>query len=311
MATTRRQILMVKRESSYGVSPTAAGADAILVLNPQLTPLDGDILEREIIDPSFGRVRSRIIAMRKMSIQFDVEAAGSGSAGTAPKCDPLLTSCGFASTTVNSTSVTYAPISTTPDSCEVFHNWDGNKHQALGSRGTFDLAFEAGQIPRFSFNMQGIYQAPTDVALPTPTYNNQTAPVAFDSTNTATVTVAGLSACVSAFAVSVNNTVEFFDHAGCTKQVRITDRMVEGSITIERPDALSTKDFYALAIAGTTGGISFTHGTVAGNRLAVSIPTVNWGPPQVADIRGIAGLEIPFVALHTAGSSDELSLAFT
>jgi hypothetical protein len=31
----------------------------------------------------------------------------------------------------------------------------------------------------------------------------------------------------------------------------------------------------------------------------------------VADIRGIAGLEIPFVALHTAGSSDEMSLAFT
>jgi hypothetical protein len=29
------------------------------------------------------------------------------------------------------------------------------------------------------------------------------------------------------------------------------------------------------------------------------------------DIRGIAGLEIPFVALHTAGSSDEFSLAFT
>jgi len=311
MATTRRQILMVKKETSYGVSPSTAGTDALLVLNPQLTPLDGDLLEREIIDSSFGRVRSRIIAMRKMGLQFDVEAAGSGTAGTAPKYDPLLLSCGFNSTIVASTSVTYAPISTTPDSCELYHNWDGNKHQGLGARGTFDLSFEAGQIPRFSFSMQGIYQAPTDVAFPSPSYSNQAAPVAFDSTNTATVTVAGLSACVSAFAVSVNNTVEFFDHAGCTKQVRITDRMVEGTITIERPDALSTKDFYALAIAGTTGGISFTHGTVAGNRLAVSIPTVNWGPPQVADIRGIAGLEIPFVALHTAGSSDEMSLAFT
>jgi hypothetical protein len=311
MATTRRQILMVKKETTYGTSASAAGTDALLVLNPQLTPLDGDLLEREIIDSSFGRVRSRIIAMRKMGLQFDVEAAGSGTAGTAPKFDPLLLACGLNATIVSSTSVTYAPISTTPDSCELYHNWDGNKHAGLGARGTFDLAFEAGQIPRFSFTMQGIYQAPTDVAFPSPTYTNQAAPVAFDSTNTATVTVAGLSACVSAFNLSMGNTVEFFDHAGCTKQVRITDRMVEGSITIERPDALSTKDFYALSLAGTTGGISFTHGTVAGNRLAVSLPTVNFGPPQPADIRGVAGLEIPFVALHTAGSSDELSLAFT
>jgi hypothetical protein len=311
MALTRRQILMVKKETSYGVSPSTAGTDAILVLNPQLTPLDGDILEREIIDPSFGRVRSRIIAMRKMGLQFDVEATGSGTAGTAPKYDPLLLACGFNATIVASTSVTYAPISTTPDSCELYHNWDGNKHAGLGARGTFDLAFDAGQIPKFSYTMTGIYQTPTDVAFPSPTYINQAAPVAFDSTNTATVTVAGLSACVSAFKLSLGNRVEFFDHAGCTKQVRITNRMVEGSITIERPDALSTKDFYALAIAGTTGGISFTHGTVAGNRLAVSVPTVNFGLPKPADIRGIAGLEIPFVALHTAGSSDELSLAFT
>jgi hypothetical protein len=311
MATTRRQILMVKKETNYGVSPTASGTDAILVLNPQLTPLDGDVLEREIIDSSFGRVRSRIIAMRRMGLQFDVEAVGSGTAGTPPKFDPLLLSCGFNATVVSSTSVTYAPISSTPDSCELFHNWDGNKHQGLGARGTFDLSFEAGQIPRFSFTMTGIYQAPTDEAFPTPTYSNQAAPVAFDSTNTATVTVAGLSACVSAFSLSMGNQVEFFDHAGCTKQVRITDRMVEGTITIERPDLLATKDFFVQAIAGTTGGISFTHGTVAGNRLAVSLPTVNFGPPQVADIRGLAGLELPFVALHTAGTSDELSLAFT
>lgn len=311
MALTRRQILMVKKETSYGVSPSTAGTDAILVLNPQLTPLDGDILEREIIDPSFGRVRSRIIAMRKMGLQFDVEAAGSGTAGTAPKFDPLLLACGFNAIIVPSTSVTYAPISVTPSSCELYHNWDGNKHAGLGARGTFDLAFEAGQIPRFSYTMTGIYQAPTDVAFPSPTYADQAAPVAFDATNTATVTVAGLSACVSAFQLSLGNQVEFFDHAGCTKQVRITNRMVEGSITIERPDALSTKDFYALSIAGTTGGISFTHGTVAGNRVGISLPAANFGAPQPADIRGVAGLQIPFVALHTAGSSDELSIAFT
>jgi hypothetical protein len=311
MASNRKQVLMVKKEATYGVSPTATGTEAILVLDPKLTPLDGELLERELLDSTFGRVRSRVIAQRKMGLEFGIEAAGSGAAGTEPKYDPLLRACGFNGVAVASTSVTYAPISTTPDSCELYHNWDGNKHQGLGARGTFELAFTAGQYPRFNFSMQGIYVPPTDVAFPTPTYTNQAAPVAFDAGNTPTVTVAGLSACVSEFTCSIGNQVEFFDHAGCTKQVRIMDRMVEGSITIERPDALSTKDFYALAIAGTTGAITFTHGTVAGNRVGISIPLANFGPPVPADLRGIAALQIPFVALHSAGASDEISIAFT
>ena len=191
------------------------------------------------------------------------------------------------------------------------HNWDGNKHLGTGARGTFELAMTAGEIPRFNFEMTGIYNAPSDVSLPTPTYTNQAAPLEVSSTNTTSVSLASLSACMSEFSLSCNNTLEFFDHAGCTKQVRITDRMVEGSITIERPDLLATKDFYALAIAGTTGAISFTHGTAAGNRLVVSVPTANFGPPEPVDLRGLAGLKIPFVALHTAGSSNEFSLAFT
>jgi len=311
MALTRRQLLMVKLESSFGTSAAPAGTDALLVLDPKLTPLDAQILEREIIDPAFGRVRSRILAQRKMGLAFGVEATGSGTAGTAPKYGALLQACGMSLATVASTSNTYSPATPATDAVTLYHNWDANKHEGTGGRGTFELAMTAGEIPRFNFEMTGIYNAPSDVAFPTPTYTNQAAPLDVSAINTTSVSVASLSACMAEFSLSCNNTVEFFDHAGCARQARITDRMVEGSITIERPDALSTKDFYALAIAGTTGSISFTHGTTAGNRIVVTVPTANFGPPEPADLRGIAGLKIPFVALHTAGSSDEFSLAFT
>ena len=311
MALTRRQLLMMAIEASYGTDATPAGTEALLVLDPKLTPLDGQTLEREIVDSAFGRVRSRIIAQRKMGLSFGCEATGSGTAGTAPKFGPLLQACGLSLATVASTSNTYSPATPAADSVSINHNWDGNKHLGTGARGTFELAMTAGEIPRFNFEMTGIYNAPSDVSLPTPTYTNQAAPLEVSSTNTTSVSVASLSACMSEFSLTCNNTLEFFDHAGCTKQVRITDRMVEGSITIERPDLLATKDFYALAIAGTTGAISFTHGTAAGNRLVVSVPTANFGPPEPVDLRGLAGLKIPFVALHTAGSSNEFSLAFT
>lgn len=310
MALTRRQLLMTKLETTYGTSAAATGTDALLVLDPKLTPLDGQILEREIIDPAFGRVRPRIIAQRKMGLQFGVEAAGSGTAGTAPKFGPLLQACGMCAATVASTSVTYSFVTPVADAVTLYHNWDGNKHEGTGARGTFDVAMTAGEIPRINFDMTGIYTAPSDVAFPTPTYTNQAAPVDVSATNTATVSIAGFNACLAEFALSAGNKVEFFDHAGCTRQVRVTDRMVEGSLTIERPDALSTKDFYALALAGTTGAINIVHGPV-GSRMTINVPTANFGPPEPADLRGIAGLKIPFVALHTAGSSDEATIAFT
>lgn len=311
MALTRRQLLMVALEQTYATSAAPVGTEALLVLDPQLTPLDANVIEREIIDPAFGRVRPAILAQRKLGLSFGVEAAGSGTAGTAPKYGPLLQACGLSLATVASTSNTYSPATPATDSVTLNHNWDGNKHEGTGARGTFELALTAGEIPRFNFTMTGIYVPPSDVTFPTPTYTNQATPLDVSAANTATVSVAGYSACMSEFTLSCNNTIEFFDHAGCTKQARITDRMVEGSITIERPDLLATKDFYTLATTPTTGAISITHGTTAGNRLVVSIPTANFLAPEPVDIRGVAGLRLPFTALHTGGTSDEFSLAFT
>jgi len=301
---------MIAAEATYGTSAAPVGTEALLVLDPGLTPLDGELLEREVIDSAFGRTRARIVAMRKMGLEFGVELAHSGTLGTAPKYGPLIRACGFAETISAGVSVTYAPTSVITDSVTANHNWDGNRHLGTGARGTFEIAMASGAIPRMNFTMTGIYNAPTDVAFPTPTYTDQAAPLDVNSVNTATASVASLAACMQEFNCSINNTVEFFDFAGCTKQVRITDRQVEGSITIQRPDLLATKDFYDLAIAGTTGAINIVHGP-AGNRITINLPTVNFGPPTPADANGLAMLQIPFVALHTAGTSNEISIAYT
>lgn len=301
---------MVKAETTYNTSSSPTGTDVILVLDPKLKPLDAKILEREVIDPAFGRTRSRILLERKMGVQFGVEISTSGTAGTAPKWGSLLRACGFAETIVAGTSVTYSPVTPCTDSVTLYHNWDGNKHEGTGTRGGFDIAFTAGEIGKFNFNMIGNYVPPTDVAFPTPTYTNQASPVGFNSANTTSVSIAGFNACMSEFTMSIGNDMQFFDHAGCTPSSRIMNRMVEGTITIERPDNLSTKDFYALAISGTTGPISFNHGPV-GNRLGISLPYVNFGPPEPVDIKGLAGLQIPWVGLHTPGASDEVTITCT
>ena len=46
---------------------------------------------------------------QRVEVTFEVEMAGSGTAGTAPAFGPLLKACGNSETIVTDTSVTYAP----------------------------------------------------------------------------------------------------------------------------------------------------------------------------------------------------------
>lgn len=312
MALTRRRILLIKSESTYNTSSSPTGTDALYVINPSITPLDATALERNLIDTSFGRLRPQILAQRKVNMDFGVEFAGSGTAGTAPKFGALLRACGMAEAVATGASVTYSGATPATDSVTANYNTDGNRHLSTGVRGTFDLKLEAGQLPEFAFKMQGNYSAPADASLPTGTYTNQAPPVHVSSANTTAVSVAGLSACMRSFDLSLGNNIVFQDHAGCAPKVLITDRMVSGTLVIERPDLLATKDFYNLATSGTTGAISFQHGQTAGNIVTVTMSTVNFGAPSLTDIDGTMGLSIPFMALKSAaGLSDELTIAFT
>jgi len=106
---TSQRVLLAKIESSYGSDPTCAGTDAVLVRNMEITPLQADAVERELIRGYMGNY-DILLANQRVEISFEVELAGSGAAGTAPKWDAIIRSCGNSVTTVTSTSVTYAPI---------------------------------------------------------------------------------------------------------------------------------------------------------------------------------------------------------
>ena len=46
---SRKRLLRAKIESSYGTDPTPAGTDAVLVRSLEITPLNADVVERELI----------------------------------------------------------------------------------------------------------------------------------------------------------------------------------------------------------------------------------------------------------------------
>ena len=307
---SRKRLILAKTEATYGTDSTPTGAsNAILVRNLEITPLQAETVSRDLIRPYLG-VSDQLLAQTRVEVTFEVELAGSGTAGTAPAYGPVLKACGLSETIVATTSVTYAPVSASFGSVTIYFHNDGIRHKVTGCRGTFSLNAEVGQIPVISFTMTGIYNAPTDESLPSPTYANQAAPLIFKNGNTSNFTAFSYAGCLQSLNFDVANELVYRELVGCTKEVLITNRGPNGTVVIEAP-AIATKDFFTIANGSSTGSITFQHGSTGGNIVTFTTAQSDIGSPAYSDQDGIQMLNLPYLAIPTSAGNDELSLAFT
>jgi hypothetical protein len=306
---SRKRLILAKTETTYGTSAAPSGSDAVLVRNLEITPLEADVVTRDLVRPYLGNY-DMLLAQPRVRVTCEVELAGSGTAGTAPRYGSLLLACGTAATTVASTSVTYAPVSSNFSSVTIAYNVDGVQHLVTGARGTFSLNCQLGQIPTIQFEMTGIYNLPTDTAQPAVTYASQATPLIFRDGNTSAFSFLSYAGCLMSVEFNLANDTVYRELIGCTKQVLITDRKPAGTVVIEAP-TMATKDYYTLALGTSTGSLTFLHGTTAGNRVTFTAPQSDLGQPTYSDSDMIQMLNLPFVATPTTAGNDEFSLAFT
>lgn len=313
MALYRKRLLLAETESPYGTSAAPDGGDALLVSNLEVSPLEIELLDRELITPYFGN-SEKVVGQRMGQINFDVELAGSGTAGTPPKWGKILMACGFAQAIVGASpgpaSVTYTPVSSGFSSVTLDFNADGTKHLFTGCRGTATINLNVGEIPKISFELMGIYNAASASAAVTPTFDNQADPVVVNSQNTTSVSAFSYSACLETFSLALNNETPFRQLAGCSQQVMITERAPSGEISIEAP-ALGSKDYFAAVSAQTLGAISWQHGQTAGNIITFNAPTCNLDSPSYADSDGVMMLNLPFMPVPSSAGNDEFTLVLT
>lgn len=306
---TRKRTILLKTETTYGTDATPTGSEALSVRSLDVSPIDADVVSRDLIRPYLGNSNS-LLANIKVKCDFEVELAGSGIAGTAPRWGPAMLACGTAATTVASTSVTYAPVSTAFSSATIYYFADGIKHAVTGWRGTFEIKGELGQIPTISFTGTGIYSAPTDTAVGSVTYGNQADPLIFTSGNTTAFSLFSYSGCLSSFSFAINNEIQYRELIGCAKEVIITDRKPSGQVMIESVP-IATKDYFTLATGATTGNLALTHGTTAGNRAVFAAAQADLTNPTYGDLNGVIMLNLPCAFLPTTAGNNEFSLALT
>jgi hypothetical protein len=310
--STHRRLLLAAVEQTYGTFETVAGTDAMLVQNLDCQPLDPGLIDRELVLPYFGQ-RPMIVGQKVGTVTFDVELAGSGTAGTAPQWGRLLRACGFGETVVGGTSVTYAPAMTNIVGVSFDFNNDGNRHRLQGCRGTATFNLAAGEIPRISFEFFGEYVAAATESQLTPTFANQAAPVVVNSANTTSVSVLGLSACMQSFSLNLGNEIPLRQLAGCTHEYPITNRLPSGEVVVEAPvigSGSGEKDYFAQVISQATGSISWQHGQTAGNIVTMTMGQCNIDGPTYSDSDGIQMLTLPYMAQATA-ANNEMSLVLT
>ncbi|MFZ1681507.1 MAG: phage tail tube protein [Rhizobiaceae bacterium] len=297
----RKLAVLAKRETAYATDPVpTGGANAMLMTDVSITPIAGGAEERNLLTPAFGH-QGNIPVATHVIFEGSVEAASSGAKGTAPAWGVLLRMCGMAETVTAATKVAYTPVSSAQDSGTIYFNADGVNHKLTGARGGFQVEFAAQRIPRFRFRFLGLYNGPTDTAVPAVTLTGFKTPLPVNKTNS-TLSLHGVAAIAESLSLDFGNTVEPRLLIG-SDTVEITDRKVTGRAVIEAT-ALSVKNWFSTHLASTRGTLDFGHGAADGAIVEIDAPAVEIGAPEQGQTQGILNAALPLMFVPSAGDDE-------
>ncbi len=304
-----KKILMFKTEVTYGTDPVPTGAaNAILAQQVTFTPMEGQDVARELERPQFG-ADATLPSDLHGKIKFRVELAPSGTAGTAPAWGPLLRSCGCAQTIAAGASVTYNPITDSPESgCFHFH-YDGIRHRLRGSRGNVKMMVEASGIPFLEFEFWGLFEPATDVANPTGVFTTFRDPVVANMANTPVFTIDGVAMVLRTFNFDAGVKVEPRFLIG-SEGILITGREEKIEARVEAR-TMAIFDPYSRAQTAGRMPIVLQHGSAAGHRATLNVPLAQiQRPGGIEQQQNIAEWPLSFVPQMNAGN-DQWTLVLT
>lgn len=299
--------LLAKIETTYGTDAAPTGAaNAMVVRNVTITPLEGDEISRDLIVPFFGH-QGLILAGVYGKIEFEVELAGAGAAGTAPFWGPLARACALSETIVAATTVTYAPVSAGQEAVTLWWNLDGTKHVLLGCRGNMTISLESQKIPLLKFAFVGLLGTVADAALPAVTLPAPPKPLVPSKTNTPVFTLHGYAAVMETTSLDLGNKVEPRLLVG-SETIEMTDRTSTGSTTLQA-DQVANIDWQGKASSRARGALAITHGTTAGNIIQIAAPAVEIGKPSFGSSNNILNTTLPLALCPSSSSgNDEISI---
>lgn len=281
----RDQIFLFGSETTSGTAATLTGADAVPCGQFDPDVANWSQVDRAELGARPGMLRASAITERRVSGDIPFEFAGSGTRGTVSAINRIMLAAGFNSAAVASTSVTYGlawPPSATTWTARFFR--DGVVYSGAGGRiSKLVISCKSGEVLSAVASYSGLYRPPATSANPTPTYPAPLADaVPFNSaaTTPGSLTLGGVAICVEEFVLTIENTEQYYDNAGCTPRIDFTDRKVTCSLTFARPP-IETLDVFTNAANSTLAALVLPVGTVAGNINTFNIPQLQIIPKLI------------------------------
>lgn len=304
----RKTLVLAKIQTVAGTDPIpAAGANAILCRATNITPVNAEFAERNLIRPYMGN-SGQVNVAKHGQIELEVELAGSGAAGTAPAFGPLLRACGFAETVTEDTDVSYKPVSDAFELLTVYAYLDGLLHKMVDCRATVAFDITAKAIPFMRFTIMGAYSPITDTPMPSGVdYSMFKAPLGANKANTPAWSLHGYSGCLQSFNMDLANQLAWRSLIGC-EGANISDRQPTGNAILELP-TIAGLNWPSKVVSGELAPFSIAHGNAAGGIVEIDLPKVQLLTPTYSDQDGIAMLNLQLSIQPDAGN-DEIELTF-
>ena len=305
----RKRVLAAKIESTSGTAESLANADAAFNAFDVEIQVNSEQLEREG-QGSFSSLPS-VPGPRGGTLSFKTNLFGDGAAGTPGWASTLLPACGYVESTGTFSPTTEAPGSNVKTLTMAVYE-DGVKKTLRGAAGTFQITAEAGKLVMLEWTFTGVWVAPTDVAILTPTYPT-ISPLRFVST---AYTLGGSTPpCTNSLTIDAGNTVILrpcptpSDSSGYETAL-ITAR--KPMLTIDPESQLvATNDFYGdwLSMTEQACSLALTDGT---DTITIAAPKAQHLPPQEAERSDIQVDTLEFQLNRSASAGDdELTIDFS
>ena len=245
------------------------------------------------------------------TITFSTDVTG--GATTPAWAKTFLPACGFVETVdgdgvfLPSSLAPTTTATTSPNTLTMGVYEDGLYKYLRGAMGNAVLHFPAGKRVMIDWTFTGIWDAPTDVGLLTPTYS-VVAPIRMVA---AATTIGSWAPVFSEMTIDLGNVVaqrEDADDASGYGYSVITDRNITGTMDCETGLVASDNDAYAHWAARTEAALSIDLGDTD-NALDVTAPALQVTNVQEGDRNGIQIDTVSFQLNRSAAlGSDSLSI---
>lgn len=302
----KKMAILVAIETIVGTMVVPVAANAIMVSDVTLTPIEGDEVDQNILRPHFG-ASENILVTEYRKLSFSVGLAGVAAAGGLPGYTTLLRACGASATNTPATSTVFAPVTDGMETVTIYAVVDKVRYKMGGVRGNAKIDAAAKGLPKFQFEFTGSFTPVEDVAsMPTVDYSAFLLPIGFNKANT-TAQVDGIAVAANAFSLDFGNTVVKQDLT-TVDSTEITGRVSTGSITFRNTD-VATKDWIGLRRTNAKVPIVVRHGQASTNTVSVTVPLAQIGKPTYGEADGIQMITLPFRCIPSDTGNDDWSIA--